>query len=65
MLGDSANTAARLSANASDGEILVSETAWERVALKTENPEKRLLTLKGKHEPVAAFALTAYASLQR
>ena len=60
VLGDAANTAARLSSSAADGEILVSETAWETAALKMLPPEKRTLDLKGKTEPVAVYALMDY-----
>lgn len=56
VLGDAANTAARLSSNAAVGEILVSENAM----IAELNPEKlgtRVLELKGKSQPVKVFVL--------
>jgi adenylate cyclase len=52
VLGDAANTAARLSAQAAGGEILVSEEAAQGGGLHLEDCEQRTLTLKGRTEPV-------------
>lgn len=60
VLGDAANTAARLSSAAADGEILISETTWEMAGLEYGQIEKHSLELKGKSEPVTAFALKIY-----
>ena len=49
VLGDVANTAARLSSSAAIGEILVSASAYQHAAYTgTENLEQRELELKGK-----------------
>jgi adenylate cyclase len=53
VLGDAANTTARLSAQAADGEILVSEETCRAANLNLEDCELRTLKLKGRNEPVA------------
>jgi adenylate cyclase len=53
VLGDAANTAARLSSQAADGEILVSEETRQAGNLNFEGCESRTLKLKGRNEPVA------------
>ena len=58
VLGDTANTAARLSSNALQGEILVSEAAWTAARLASDGVEQRTLELKGKTEPISVFVLT-------
>lgn len=58
VLGDAANTAARLSASAAEGEILVSESAMRAAGREPGGLEKRTLDLKGKSEPVSAFVLS-------
>ncbi len=55
VLGDAANTAARLSTIAGVGQILVSEAAFESAQLATSELEKRSLELKGKSETVSAY----------
>ena len=52
VLGDAANTAARLSSQAAPGEILVSEETVQAANLKLEDCELRNLKLKGRNEPV-------------
>ncbi len=52
VLGDAANTAARLSSQAADGEILVSEETCQAGNLQLEDYEARTLKLKGRNEPV-------------
>lgn len=52
VLGDVANTAARLASSARQGEILVSDAAYGAAALQGEALERRELALKGKREPV-------------
>ena len=63
MLGDAPNTAARLSSNADQGEILISEAAYTAAGLTADSLEQRVLTLKGKNEPITAFVLTDYSPL--
>jgi len=56
VLGDAANTAARLSSSAQSGEILLSENAMI-TKLDPTKLESRLLELKGKSQPVKVFVL--------
>lgn len=63
VLGDAPNTAARLSTNAKQGEILVSEAACAAAGLQIDNLEQRELDLKGKTEPVSVCVLTDYSPL--
>lgn len=51
VLGDAANTTARLSSQAADGEILVSEETCRTANLDLENCELRVLKLKGRNVP--------------
>ncbi len=53
VLGDAANTAARLASLASPGEVLVSDDTYRSGNLDLENCESRTLELKGRREPVA------------
>jgi len=55
-LGDNVNIAARLASKAGAGEILVSESAYNKAALNT-NAEKRTLELKGRSESVTVHVL--------
>ena len=57
VLGDAANTAARLSTNAGVGEILISEPAFNAAAIQLGELEKRKLILKGKLEPMQVWVL--------
>ncbi len=57
VLGDAANTAARLSTEAGVGQILISESAFESARIDTSELEKRLLNLKGKSEAVSVYIL--------
>lgn len=56
-IGDTTNVAARLQAAASPGQILASRTTVERLTGTIETTPVGPLTLKGKAEPVEAFAL--------
>lgn len=58
VLGDTANTAARLSSSARQGEILISDAAYTAAQLEFEGLETRYLALKGKSEPVMVHVLT-------
>lgn len=59
VLGDAANTAARLSSNARQGEILISDAAYAAAGLDLGGLEQRRLELKGKSKPVLVHVLTA------
>jgi adenylate cyclase len=52
VLGDAANTAARLASQAGPGEILISEEACRSAGLNFENYESHTVKLKGRIEPV-------------
>lgn len=62
MLGDTANTAARLASAAGPGELLVSDQMAKRAELGTAGLEKRSLELKGKSEPVHVWVVRVSAS---
>jgi class 3 adenylate cyclase len=51
-MGDTVNTAARLVSQAATGEIVVSEASAGAAGLDESGLESRLLTLKGKSQPV-------------
>jgi adenylate cyclase len=61
ILGDVANTAARLSAMARAGEILVSTAAAAAARLDTDRFEHRRLELKGREAPADVSVLRAEA----
>ena len=55
--GDAVNVAARLEQAAAPGEVLIGTETLELVGAAVEVGEERRLELKGKSEPVAAYAL--------
>lgn len=58
VLGDVANTAARLSTKAGIGEILISKPAYQHAGYNGEmNLEQRQLELKGKNDEVLVYVL--------
>jgi adenylate cyclase len=57
VLGDTANTGARLSSLARAGEVLVSQAAAAAAGLEPSGIEIRNLELKGRSEPVEAWVL--------
>lgn len=59
VLGDAANTAARLSSRAAAGEVFVSESAARAAGLDLEEFATRSLTLKGKNQPVRIAVVRA------
>lgn len=59
VLGDPANTAARLSSQARAGEILISQEALAKSAYPVEGLEMRQLNLKGKSKSIAVAVLRA------
>lgn len=63
VLGDVANTTARLASAAGPGEILVSAEACERGGLDVAGSETRTLELKGKSQPVTVHVLHAAPSV--
>lgn len=62
VLGDTPNTAARLSSSARAGEILISEAARRAAGLDVSGLERRDLELKGKSEVVSVYVLTDYTA---
>jgi adenylate cyclase len=58
-LGDNVNVAARLAAQAGPGEIVMSEAACLAAGFDPEPLERRVLTLKGKSEPVPVLVARA------
>ena len=57
-VGDTVNVAQRLQTNAEPGEILVSEAVYEQVRDAYPDAERRVLTVKGRTEPVTAYAVS-------
>jgi adenylate cyclase len=55
-LGDTVNVAARLGSDAAAGELLVSGVTWA-AAGRTDVPERRALTVKGRTEPLDVVVL--------
>jgi adenylate cyclase len=60
VLGDAANTAARLASEAKKGEILISEAAYQAAGLEMGILDMRQLALKGKSQAVSVHILTEY-----
>jgi adenylate cyclase len=58
VVGDIANTAARLGSAAAGGELLLSEDAVIAAGVDTAGLTRRVLDLKGKAGPVTAWAET-------
>jgi adenylate cyclase len=56
-LGDVTNTAARLTAKALAGEVLVDAETFEAVRATYPDAERRELELKGKQSPVESFVI--------
>lgn len=54
VLGDVANTAARLASQAGPGEILISEDAFRLINLNMNDYEQLFLQLKGRSDPIQA-----------
>jgi adenylate cyclase len=61
VLGDAANTTARLASQAGPGEVLISEEACRLTKLNFENCESRTLKLKGRIEPVGVRVIRVTA----
>lgn len=58
-LGDVTNVAARLTARAGPGEIVMDSETYRAVSGAYPDAERRELALKGKSEPVETFAIRA------
>lgn len=58
VLGDTANTGARLASLAGGGEIYISEASARAAGLEESSVEIRRLDLKGRSEPVEVWVLT-------
>lgn len=58
VLGDAANTAARLSSSAHVGEILISDAAYQAAEVDLGALEERQLDLKGKSQPILVHVLS-------
>ena len=61
VLGDAPNTAARLASSAKQGEILISDTAYQKIGMDLGKLEQRSLELKGKNQPVTVHVLSNQA----
>jgi adenylate cyclase len=61
VLGDVANTAARLSSQAQAGEVLVSKGAYEAAQLDLADGQPRQLQVKGRNEPIDVYTLRVAA----
>jgi adenylate cyclase len=59
VLGDVANTAARLSSGAREGEILISDAAYSAAGMFLGELETRQVELKGKSQPILVHVLPA------
>ncbi len=59
VLGDTPNTGARITSQAGAGELLISEAARKAAGLETAGMDDRLLTLKGREQPVKVWVKTA------
>ena len=57
-LGDTINVGAKLQAEAKAGEIIMSEDLYQSVASDYPDLERRVLQLRGRHEPMAVRLLT-------
>ena len=58
-IGDTVNTAARLESNAKKGQVLISDTVYERVKDRIEVEEVGEIPLKGKSKGVFVYSVTA------
>jgi PAS domain S-box-containing protein len=56
-IGDSVNTTKRLQENASAGQILISQAAYERVAGQVEVRPVEAIHAKGKREPIPVYEI--------
>lgn len=64
VLGDVANTAARLASEAKTGEILISDAAYQVAELKPGLLDVRQLALKGKSQAVSVHVLDEHSQSQ-
>lgn len=59
ILGDTVNTAARLTSHAGPGEIIISEATRKAAGIPSDGLESRKLKLKGKTEELDTWVVTA------
>ncbi len=57
-IGDTVNTAARLEANAKKGQVLISDTVYDRIKDRIEAEEVGEIPLKGKSKGVFVYSVT-------
>lgn len=57
-IGDTVNTAARLEANAKKGQVLISDTVYERIKDRIKAEEVGEIPLKGKSKGVFVYSVT-------
>jgi adenylate cyclase len=55
VIGDTANTSARLCASATSGQVVISESTLARLAGRFEYEEIEARSLKGKEKPMRRF----------
>lgn len=61
-IGDTTNLASRLQTMADEGQVVVSDTTFERIRDRVAARPLGALTIKGKRDPVDAWALTAWTA---
>ncbi len=61
-VGDTVNVAQRLQTEAEPGEVLMSDAVYDAVREVHPAAERRVLTVKGREEPVVAYAIAAAES---
>ena len=62
VLGDTANTTARLGSAVTSGELAMSQDIVTAADISTDNMEHRAMELKGKTDPVAVWIETTAPS---
>jgi len=63
-VGDTVNTAARLTSIAKTGEIVISEATASAAGLDTSGLERRMLELRGREQTVDAWVQPAMSSVE-
>ena len=63
-VGDTVNTAARLTSIAKTGEIVLSEATASAAGLDTSGLERRMLELRGREQTVDAWVQPAMSSVE-
>ncbi len=60
-IGDTVNTAARLESNAKAGQILISQSVYEKISDRVMAEEVGELSLKGKNEKVRVYSVVGFS----